>query len=403
MFRLSFALRMSVFAAAIAIASTMSAMAQLAPARTWPELKEAVQQRADRNAYPMTGMRADGVREILANINSLDRDEWAAAWRRMGARYAERGAALATTDKKAAHDAYIMAFRYDSFGSWPTANSSGKKAAYARATEDFRKAAALSDPAIEPVSFPYEGKTVNAYLALPKGVRPAPVVLAIGGLDSYKEYWCERAEAFRKAGLGVLCLDMPGTGEAPIKIDVGAEKMYSAAIDYLLTRRDVDGKQLAAMGVSWGGYWGAILGFTEKERLRGTVVWGGPVHNYFQRDWQTKALGTREYLFDLFPARASVYGVTAIEEFFAYGPRMSLEARGFIGKPSTRTLLINGVNDTQVPIDDLYLLQRTGTPKEAWVNPQGGHIGRGPGWPDGRILSEVALPWLARVMKADAE
>jgi fermentation-respiration switch protein FrsA (DUF1100 family) len=82
---------------------------------------------------------------------------------------------------------------------------------------------------------------------------------------------------------------------------------------------------------------------------------------------------------------------------------MSLEARGFIGKPSTRTLLINGVNDTQVPIDDLYLLQRTGSPKEAWVNPQGGHIGRGPGWPDGRILSDVALPWLARVMKGEAE
>jgi hypothetical protein len=328
----------------------------------------------------MTGMKADDVREILGTINSLDRDEWAAAWSRMGARYAERGAALATTDRQAAHEAYVMAFRYDSFGSWPTANSPGKKAAYARATEDFRKAAALSDPAIEPVSFPYEGKTVNAYLALPKGVRPAPVVLAIGGLDSYKEYWCERAEAFLKAGLGVLCLDMPGTGEAPVKIDVGAEKVYSAAIDYLLTRRDV-----------------------EKERLRGTVVWGGPVHHYFQRDWQTKALGTREYLFDLFAARAGVYGVSNIEDFFAYGPRMSLEARGFIGKPSTRTLLINGVNDTQVPIDDLYLLQRTGSPKEAWVNPQGGHIGRGPGWPDGRILSEVALPWLARVMKGDAE
>jgi pimeloyl-ACP methyl ester carboxylesterase len=403
MFRLGLALRTSVFAAAIAIVSTTSAMAQLAPARTWSELKEAVQQRADRNAYPMTGMKADDVREILGTINSLDRDEWAAAWSRMGARYAERAAALATTDRKAAHEAYIMAFRYDAFGSWPTANSPGKKAAYARATEDFRKAAALSDPAIEPVSFPYEGKTVNAYLALPKGVRPAPVVLAIGGLDSYKEYWCERAEAFLKAGLGVLCLDMPGTGEAPVKIDVGAEKVYSAAIDYLLTRRDVDGKQLAAMGVSWGGYWGAILGFTEKERLRGTVVWGGPVHHYFQRDWQTKALGTREYLFDLFAARAGVYGVSNIEDFFAYGPRMSLEARGFIGKPSTRTLLINGVNDTQVPIDDLYLLQRTGSPKEAWVNPQGGHIGRGPGWPDGRILSEVALPWLARVMKGDAE
>src|SRR6266516_4822182 len=92
--RQSFAPRMSLFAAAIAIVSATSATAQLAPARTWPELKEAVQQRADRNAYPMTGMKADDVREILGNINSLDRDEWAAAWSRMGARYAERAEAF---------------------------------------------------------------------------------------------------------------------------------------------------------------------------------------------------------------------------------------------------------------------------------------------------------------------
>ena len=102
---------------------------------------------------------------------------------------------------------------------------------------------------------------------------------------------------------------MPGTGEAPIKIDVGAEKMYSSAIDYLLTRPDVDGRRLAVMGVSWGGYWGAILGFTEKDRLKATVDWAGPAHAYFQPEWQNKALGTREYLFDLFVARASVYGV----------------------------------------------------------------------------------------------
>ena len=47
---------------------------------------------------------------------------------------------------------------------------------------------------------------------------------------------------------------------------------------------------------------------------------------------------------------------------------MSLETRGFIGKPSARMLLINGVGDTQVPIEDLYVLQHTGSPKESWVN-----------------------------------
>lgn len=385
------------------VVSTSAALAQLAPPRTWPELKEAVQQRADRNAYPMTGMSPADVREILAGIDSLDRDQWAASWSKMGARYAAQGAELAGKDAKAAREAYLMAFRYDAFGAWPTANSPGKKTSLAAAVADFRKYAAASDPVIEAVQFPYDGKTVNAYLALPQGVRPAPVVLAVGGLDSYKEYWCERADEFLKVRIGVLCLDMPGTGESPVKVDIGAEKMYSAAIDYLLTRKDVDGKRLAAMGVSWGGYWGAILGFTEKARLRGTVVWGGPVHNYFQREWQSKALGTREYLFDLFPARAGVYGVSTLDDFFAYGPRMSLQARGFVGQPSAPMLLINGVKDTQVPIEDLYLLQSTGSPKEAWVNPQGGHVGRGPGWSDGKILTDVALPWLARLLNAQGE
>jgi len=378
-----------------------AAQAQLAPQRTWPELKDAVQERANRNAYPLTGMKANDVREILSHIDSLDRDEWAAAWSRMGEHYQTRAAEEEKTDAKAATQDYLMAFRYFAFGGWPTQNSPGKKVAFEKSVSAFRKYAERSDPPIEYVRFPHDGNEVRAYLALPKGVRPAPVVLAIGGLDSYKEYWCERATEFLRVGLGVLCLDMPGTGEAPIKIDVGAEKMYSSAIDYLLTRPDVDGKRLAAIGVSWGGYWGAILGFTEKDRLKATVDWAGPVHSYFQPEWQKKALGTREYLFDLFAARASVYRVSDIDQFLAYGPRMSLQARGFIGKPSTRMLLINGEGDTQVPIDDLYILLRSGSPKEAWVNPQGGHIGRGPGWPDGKIFTDVALPWLVQVLTAE--
>jgi len=279
--------------ALLAICST--ARAQLAPQRTWPELKEAVQERANRNAYPMTGMKPDDVREILSQINSLDRDEWAGAWSRMGERYQTRAAEREKTDLKAASESYLMAFRYFAFGGWPTQNSGGKKAAFEKSVAAFRKHAELSDPPIEYVRFLHDGKEVRAYLALPKGARPVPVVLSIGGLDSYKEYWCERAAEFLNVGLGVLCLDMPGTGEAPIKIDVGAEKMYSSAIDYLLTRPDVDGGRLAVMGVSWGGYWGAILGFTEKDRLKATVDWAGPAHAYFQPGWQNKALGTREY------------------------------------------------------------------------------------------------------------
>jgi pimeloyl-ACP methyl ester carboxylesterase len=388
-------------AAMVALALAGAASAQVAPQRTWPELKEAVQERADRDAYPLTGTRPEEVRQILSEIGSLDRDDWARAWSRMGDRHAARADALANSDRAAAADAYLMAFRYYAFGGWPTQNSSGKKESFAKSVAAFRRHGELADPPLEHLRIPFEGAEIRAYLALPKDVRPAPVVLAIGGLDAYKEYWCERVEHFLKAGLGVLCLDMPGTGESPIRIDVGAERIYSTVIDRLLTRPDVDGKRLAVIGASWGGYWSTVLGFTEKDRLRGSVYWGGPSHRYFQQEWQEKALGTREYLFDLFAARASVYRVGALEDFLAYGPRMSLQARGFIGKPSTAMLLINGERDSQVPIDDLYLLLRAGTPKEAWVNPQGGHMGRGPGWPDSRIFAEVALPWLVRVLRSE--
>ena len=67
-------MKLSSFALLAVLAMCSTASAQLAPQRTWPELKEAVQERANRNAYPMTGMKADDVREILSQINSLDRD-----------------------------------------------------------------------------------------------------------------------------------------------------------------------------------------------------------------------------------------------------------------------------------------------------------------------------------------
>src|SRR5258708_7988457 len=107
---------------------------------------------------------------------------------------------------------------------------------------------------------------------------------------------------------------MSGTGEAPIKTDVGAERMFSAALDALSARPEIDRSRVVIQGNSWSGYWAAKLAVTERARIRGAVVQGGPVHSYFQADWQLPALGTREYLFDLFLARASISGVSTLAE-----------------------------------------------------------------------------------------
>lgn len=374
------------------------AFSQIAPARTWPELKDAVTERVNAQRYPLTGFDPQEVSHILSNITSLDRDEWARSWMKSGNRLFSEAKSVESSDKIKARELYLSSWRYHSFGAWPTQNSPDKIFAHSKATEAFRAYARLSDPKIEVLHIPFEGREITAYLQLPKTASKPPVVISIGGLDSYKEFVVEQyGPGYLKEGLAYVAVDMPGTGESPIKIDVESERIFSRVIDALQQRTDIDSKRIGLQGVSWGGHWAARMAISEAKRLKAVVNWGGPVHDYFQSEWQIKALGTREYLFDLFEARASVYGVKTLNEFLAYGPRMSLKDTGAVDKPTAPQLLVNGEKDTQVPIADLYLVLKSGTTaKEAWVNPTGGHIGRNKDWSDAQIFEKVITPWLAR-------
>src|SRR3984893_4469827 len=116
------------------------AIAQIAPPRTLDELKAETQARADRNAYPLTGLKADDVRKALANINSLDRDEWAKAWGEVAVQYVLQGrAAEAIGNIKEAQEGYLMGWRLYSFARWPTPNSPGKQKAYELALDAFQR------------------------------------------------------------------------------------------------------------------------------------------------------------------------------------------------------------------------------------------------------------------------
>jgi esterase FrsA len=381
----------------VALGAAGSVSAQIAPPRTLEELKRETQTRVDANLVPAGGLKSEDAREALANLRSLDRDEWAAAWSAVAERYKKRAnEEEASNSSKDAQSDYLMAWRYYSFARWPVPNSPGKQEAYQNALACFRDYTRFLDPPLETVHIPFEGKEIVGYLRLPKGLRPAPLVLTISALDSRKEDGVQGEDAaLIRSGIGFFAVDQPGTGEAPIKADVGAERMFSRVLDYLGTRPEVDSRRIVVRGVSWSGYWAAKLAYVERARLRGAVVQGGPVDEYFSAEWQKPGLGTREYLFDLFPARASVYGVKTLDEFLAYGPRLSLKTEGFLGQPSAPMLILNGEKDTQVPISDLYTLLRSGgTAKAAWVNPTGGHTGRSEDWPNSRISDEVVLPWI---------
>ena len=76
---------------------------------------------------------------------------------------------------------------------------------------------------------------------------------------------------------------------------------------------------------------------------------------------------------------------------------------GLLGKPTSHMLIIAGALDTQVPVSDAYLLLSNGdVPKDAWINPKGGHLGRQVKvYPDPVILRTVIVPWLARNLEME--
>src|SRR5882724_7107877 len=138
------------------------------PAEALAELKTDIQARADRQAYPIAGIKPDDVREVLGNITSLDRDDWAAAWTAMGERYIARGRAAEQTERAASRAAYHQAWLHFMFAAWPAQTSPGKRAAFPKSTEAFRAYGRLLDPAMEVVRIPFEGSEIVGYLQLPK-------------------------------------------------------------------------------------------------------------------------------------------------------------------------------------------------------------------------------------------
>ena len=151
------------------------------------------------------------------------------------------------------------------------------KEAAQRSRQAFTAAAALFDPPFERISIPYEGTTLSGYMYLVDRSRePRPTLMVIGGFDSTLEelYFFGPAAALRR-GYNAIAFDGPGQGDAirekKLVFRPDYEKPVSAAVEYALSRQEVDRDRLALKGVSFGGYLGARAAAFE-HRLAAVVL-----------------------------------------------------------------------------------------------------------------------------------
>src|SRR5271170_5086290 len=198
------------------ISSSTSAQKEERRERTIDEVKTEAIRRAEVGQYPLIGLDPGDVKEAFESIHTADKDEWAAGFMRVADRYFNEARSLEKdkSDSAEANADYIRAWRLYSFGRWPIPASPGKQRSYEKALEAFLAHARSFDPPLEVVHIPFEGKDIIGYLRLPKNAKgPAPLVIAVNGLDSRKEDLAESFGAILPFGIGYLAVDGPGTGQ----------------------------------------------------------------------------------------------------------------------------------------------------------------------------------------------
>lgn len=85
----------------------------------------------------------------------------------------------------------------------------------------------------------------------------------------------------------------------------------------------------------------------------------------------------KQFLRDRLATRRSPMNEVDEAEAAAAIERLESLDQGVLDRPSTPLLLVNGKEDRQVPIEDLYLVLEHGDPKHARIFP-GGHMGHTP-------------------------
>jgi pimeloyl-ACP methyl ester carboxylesterase len=380
----------------------MSQAQSASPARARPleDVKAETIRRAGK-LNPLDGINPEDGAQVANALKTLDRDEWAAEWSKLGKRTEAQAEKLESDggDTNKMRDLYMLAFNYYRIARYPCPISKATQTAYEQSLRVFRKAALYFDPPLEIIEVPFEGKTLIGYLQVPLAPKKPPVIMHWGGVDGWKEDRTKAHPLMHHAGFAAFAIDMPGTGESPVKyMDPAADRTFSALIDHLLTREDIDATRLGVWGGSYGAYWAAKLAHTEAKRLKGAVFHGGNVHYGFQPDWMKPALTERASAaifgpIGLFQSRSRAMGVGSLEEFLEVAPKLSLLSQGLLDQPSAPLLCVNGKLDDQAPVDDIYLLLEHGSPKEARIYPNGVHMGRGGGTTDEEIW-HLIVNWL---------
>ncbi len=282
---------------------------------------------------------ADAMRSAITDMWADAPGGWVFEWSQLGARYAEQG------DEALATQAYGWA-------RFPVLADDAKREALKRQVEHYLLAAEDFPVDFERrfLQLPYQGSPARLpvhILAAPGLRADAPVLIASGGVDSWKMDLHNIFVAFAlNSRARVLAFDIPGTGECPISLSRDSVEL----VDSLVAQaREMGDGTVGHLGISMGGYFSAATG------LAGTVdaaiVLGGPVEAAFAAE--------RSFRFGMADIVGNAFGfdhAPSPEELAERREGMSL--RPLLDQETNSSMLVvNGADDIHVPQADTLVFR----------------------------------------------
>ena len=297
--------------------------------------------------YPQmvnTGLPAPDVDAVRASITEMWPDApggWVYEWSALAARYASEGS----------HQRAALAYGWAKF---PTLADDSKRGAlqnqlgqYLLAAPDFGV-----DFQRRVLDVPYRGATTPVpvhVFAAPDLPAAAPVLLASGGVDSWKmDMHGMFVLAAATAGVRVMAFDIAGTGESavPMTPDGGAEIVRGLIAE----ARTLGNGAVIHLGISMGGHYSARSGLAGD--VDAAIVFGGPVEDAFSKDASMVQFGMDGIIGNAlgFDYRPSPEELNAKLSTFSLRPLLDQDT-------NAPMLVLNGADDVHVPQHDTVVFQ----------------------------------------------
>jgi alpha-beta hydrolase superfamily lysophospholipase len=255
--------------------------------------------------FTNAGVSSEDLDRVLGRISGLT--SWADEWESLGRAHEQGGRdALELGRPDDAARRYLAASAAYNFAQYVVFLEVGRKRALHEAcVRAYARAAPLFRPPAIPFEVPYRRHTMNGFLRIPPGRRPAPVVVIFHGTNAVKEELHWWSEALLERGVATIVFDGPGMGSTFHRMSMVAEPrpVGVAIMNHIETRPELDPRAVAFLGMSLGGYL-VIRMASHERRIRAVAAVSPP----YSADiyWNVTLASMRREL-------ASLYGITEAE------------------------------------------------------------------------------------------